>query len=306
MASHGGRVRVSRLRGAVQPYVERLEGTVVGRLSSRLLEDEFVDRSVALASKAFVSLFPLMIVCAAMAPPQARVTIVETIAERFGISGEARTVVRQAFATPDQIKSATGLLGAVLTLAFAMSFATALQRVYLKAWRRPAGADVRDKGRGAIWMGGALALAFILTAVQRILAGVTGTVASWLLGLVVSTLLWWWTARLMLRGEVRWRALLPTALVTGIGAWLYTLAAAVWMPVAISQHYAEFGAFGIALAFVTWFTGFAFLVVGAAVLSPVLVEGDDALGRWLRGGRSSALEDGAVPPPPSRRGSPPG
>jgi hypothetical protein len=65
----------------------------------------------------------------------------------------------------------------------------------------------------------------------------------WALGLLACTGLWWWTARLMVRGEVRWRALLPTAIVMGIGGWLYTVAAAVWMPVDVAGQYAQFGAF---------------------------------------------------------------
>jgi hypothetical protein len=76
----------------------------------------------------------------------------------------------------------------------------------------------------------------------------------------------------------------------------------VWMPQAVTQNYQQFGAFGVALSFVTWFTGLAFLVVGAAVLGAVLAEGDDAVGRWLRGGQASALEPSAVPslPGPTR------
>ena len=105
----------------------------------------------------------------------------------------------------------------------------------------------------------------------------------------------------MLRGEVRWRPLLPTAIVTGVGVWAYTLAATVWMPRAVAKHYAQFGSFGIALDFMTWFTGFAFLVIGAAVLAPVLAEGDNVLGRWLLAGqprRSSRRRLQAFPAPP--------
>ncbi len=61
----------------------------------------------------------------------------------------------------------------------------------------------------------------------------------------------------------------------------------------------QFGSFGIALAFVTWFTGFAFLVTGGAVLGPVLAEGDNAIGRWLRDGQTSPLEPSAAPPMPA-------
>jgi membrane protein len=144
-----------------------------------------------------------------------------------------------------------------------------------------------------------LVLLVLLASLRRIVAGPPGAVIVWALGVGASILCWWWTARLMLRGEVRWRPLLPTALATGVGSWAYTLAATLWMPRTITEHYEQFGSFGIALAFVTWFTGFAFLVTGAAVLGPVLAEGDDAIGRWLRAAQPSPLEPSAAPPLPA-------
>jgi len=106
----------------------------------------------------------------------------------------------------------------------------------------------------------------------------------------------------MTRGEVRWRPLLPTAVLTGIGSWLYTLSATIWMPRTLASHYAQFGSFGVGLAFVTWFTGLSFLIVFAAVTGPALAEGDDAVARWLRRGEPTSLMPGAKPalPGPSR------
>jgi membrane protein len=291
-----------RTRLAVHAQATRVEDTIVGRFWARLLEIEFVDRSVALAAKAVVSFFPLLIVAAALSPSEARPSIVNAIAARFGISGDALTTMKQAFTSPEQTRAATGLLGTVLVVAYAVSFTTALQRVYLRAWRRPSGGGVRNKGRGAMWVAGVLVLLLLLAAVRRVVAGPPGTVAVLALGVAGSVLSWWWTARLMLRGEVRWRPLLPTALVTGVGSWVYTLAATLWMPRSIAKHYEQFGAFGLALDFVTWFTGMAFLVAGAAVLAPVLTEGDTGLARWLRAGQPSPLEPSAVPslPAPTR------
>jgi len=275
-----------------------LETTIVGRFWSRLLEVEFVDRSVALAAKAFVSFFPLLVVFAAVSPSGARSSIVRTIATRFGVGGEAFAIVRTAFATPDETRAATGVLGAVLVVAYAISFTTALQRVYLRAWRRPTGGGVRNKGRGAAWVGGVLVVMVLLASVHRVVTGPPGALTAWALGLATAVLAWWWTARLMLRGEVRWRPLLSTALITGVGGWAYTLAGSLWMPRMVAKNFAQFGSFGIALAFVTWFTGFAFLVIGAAVLGAVLADGDDAVGRWLRAGQPSPLEPAAAPPLP--------
>ena len=94
-----------------------------------------------------------------------------------------------------------------------------------------------------------------------------------MLSALAGTLLWWWTARLMLRGEVRWRPLLPTAVITGLGTSIYAMAADVWMPVTVTGNFAQFGAFGIALSFVTFFTGLAFVIVIGAVIGPVLAGG---------------------------------
>jgi membrane protein len=281
---------------------QRLDSTVVGTTWSRLLEVEFVDRSVALAAKAFVSFLPLLVLVAARSPDNVRGGIVSVFADRFGISGGAFDVVRQAFAAPSQTKSASGLLGALITLAFAVSFTTALQRVYLRAWRRPPGGGAKNKGRGAMWLGGVLVLMMFVALSKAVLDGPTGSVVAWALGLIGTTALWWWTARLMVRGEIRWRALLPTAVVMGIGSWVYTLAAAVWMPTNVASQYAQFGAFGIAQSFVTWFTGLAFLVVFGAVLGPALVDGDSALARWMRSGNTTVLEPDAKPalPGPDR------
>jgi membrane protein len=280
-------------------HATRLEGTTLGRFWARLLEVEFVDRAVALAAKAVVSFFPLLIVVAAVAPAGARRSIVDTMAARFGLGGDAFTTVSRAFASPDQTRAATGVLGSLLAVAYAISFTTALQRVYLRAWRRPAGGGVRNKGRGAVWLAGVLVLLLLLGSLRRILAGPPGTVTVLICALLAAVAAWWWTARLMLRGEVRWRPLLPTAVVSGVGGWAYTLAATVWMPRAVAKHYAQFGSFGIALDFVTWFTGFAFVVIGAAVLGPVLAEGDNVLGRWLLTGGRSPLEPSAAPALPA-------
>ena len=137
---------------------------------------------------------------------------------------------------------------------------------------------------------------------RTVVHGPTGPVLSWALGVIGSSALWWWTARLMVRGEIRWRALLPTAVLTGLGTSFYTMAGSIWMPAHVANQYEQFGTFGIALSFVTWLTGLAFVLVFAAVLGPALADGDDALGRWMRSNQPTAVEPGSLPalPGPSR------
>jgi membrane protein len=294
--------RTARARNAAADFSVRLESTALGRLWSRLLEVEFVDRSVALAAKAFVSLFPFLILVTALTPESVRDEVVESLTNRFGITGDAFNTIRAAFASSDQTRAASGIVGAVITIAFAVSFTTALQRTYLRAWRRPPGGGARNKGRGAIWVAGVIALLMLLTLIRGLLGSDAGRVLAWAVGLITATCLWWWTARLMTRGEIRWRPLLPTAVITGVGSWLYTLSATIWMPRTLASQYAQFGSFGVGLAFVTWFTGLSFLIVFAAVAGPALADGDDMVGRWLRDGRPTALMPNAKPalPGPSR------
>ena len=81
MSSSVGR-RISDVRerlAVVRAWLERL---LLWRVWERMLEIEFVDRSVALAGKAFVSFFPLVIVVAAFAPERIRSSIITTVTAR--------------------------------------------------------------------------------------------------------------------------------------------------------------------------------------------------------------------------------
>ena len=281
--------------GRLERLAEAVDRSTVGRLWQRLVEVEFVDRSIALAAKAFVSLFPLMAVAAALTPPVVGQAILASMASRFGLEGKALELVREAFATADQIRASTSIVGLVLTVLFAVSFTTALQRCYLRVWRRPPQGSLRDRQRGFVWLAMMLAFLAMVGAVSRVLTGPPGTVATVVLGLGGSSLLWWWTAHTLLRGEVRWRPLLPTAIATGVGAAVYAAAASVWMPRVIAENVGQFGFVGVSLSFVTWFVGFGFLILASVALGPVLSEGDGRVARWLRGPGDEVLTPGARP-----------
>ncbi len=284
-------------RGRAETTLSAADTGFVGRYWRRLLELEFVERSVALASKAFVSLLPLVIVVAAFLPTGLRTGVFETLISRLGLSGLALDYVQESFSSVDQIRSATSLTGLALTLLFAVSFTTAVQRVYLRAWRRPAERAFNDKRRALIWLAGTVTFLATVGSVGRLLTGLPGTALTLTVALAGSTCLWWWSAHTFLRGHLAWRPLLPTALLTGIGSALYGAAAGAWMPRILEGNVEQFGFVGVGMAFVTWFVGFGFLIVAAAAASPVLVEGDGALARWLRAG--GVLTPGAPAPLPA-------
>src|ERR1700710_923694 len=64
------KARIADSRQRIDTLRDWVETTFLWRIWERLLENEFVDRSVALGAKAFVSFFPLIIVVGAFVPPR--------------------------------------------------------------------------------------------------------------------------------------------------------------------------------------------------------------------------------------------
>jgi membrane protein len=267
-----------------------------------MLEIEFVDRSIALAGKAFVSFFPLVIVVAAFVPARTRASIISAVAARLGLRGTALSLVHASFASSDDIRRATGLLGLVFTIFFAISFTTAVQRVYLRAWRRPPHSGVDTYWRGVTWLFVMLASLALLGGLRVAVGGGAGIVVWAVVALAVNVGLWWFTAWWHLLGNVRLRVLAPTGVITGIAIAGFALSASVWMPQVVTSNEAQFGFFGVALALVTWFSGAAICLLVGACAGPVFAEDTGRLGRFIRGGEPRTLNAGAPPelPPPTR------
>ncbi len=297
-----GRSGISEVRERMARVRTWLERLFLWRVWERLLEIEFVDRSIALAAKAFVSFFPLVIVVAAFVPARTRVSIVSTIAARLGLRGDAFSLVQASFASADDVRKATGLLGLALTFLFATSFTTALQRVYLRAWRRPPHSGVDTYWRGLTWLLAMLVSVALLGGLRAVTGDGTGFVVWAVMALLVNIGLWWFTAWLLLLGDVRVRVLATTGVITGIALAAFGLSASVWMPEVVTSNETQFGFFGVALALVTWFSGAAICVLVGACAAPALVEDTGRLGRFIRGSEPRTLNAGAAPelPPPTR------
>jgi membrane protein len=275
-----------------------LERSLLWRVWERMLEIEFVDRSIALAGKGFAALFPLLIVVAAFLPPAARAAMLASVTATVGLRGDALVLARQAFATSEDVQQATGLLGLLLTILFAVSFTTALQRIYLRAWRRPPGVRVGRYWRGAVWL-------LVLTGCMVLLGAIHGASGSGsnlavliVIALALMTGLWWFTSWLLLLGEVRPRVLLVPAMITGLAITVYSASASVWMPEMVSENEAQFGFFGIALSLVTWFSGASMCVLVGACIGPVFAADRGMIGRLTRGANPTTLKPDARPPLP--------
>ncbi len=278
------------------------EKTIFWQVWERMLETEFVDRSVALAGKAFVSFFPLVIVVAAFMPARTRASIFETLTTRLGVKGPSLDLAKSAFQSSDDVKRATGYLGLLLTFFFASSFTTALQRVYLRSWRRPPGLKVGSYTRGLIWLLALLVNMTLTGAVGRALGNGVGLGLFVIVSLALSVGWWWFSAWYLLLGHVRWRPLLPTAVITAVAMIGYAISANVWMPDTVLKNQNQFGVFGIALALVTWFSGAGVCLIVGACAGAVIALHPGRLGHLARGANDDVLTVGAPPSlgPPAR------
>lgn len=285
--------RIARTRARVDAVRDRSQRTLLWQVWERMLEIEFVDRSVALAGKAFVSFFPLVVVVAAFMPAGIRSSIFTTLTHRLGMSGSALATARQAFASASDVRRATGILGLVFTFFFAGSFTTAIQRVYLRAWRRAPGGKVGEYSRGPTWLAAVLVYFAVLGGVRGFLGDGPTFAAFIVFALALSAALWWFTAWFLLLGQVRWRVLIPSGLITGVALAGYALAANVWMPHVVTSNQKQFGFFGVALALVTWFSGAAICILVGACAGPVLAEDTGRIGSLIRGRTPSLLVGGA-------------
>jgi membrane protein len=290
---------MQRARGLVEQARAWAERSILWQIWERLLENEFVDRSVALAAKAFVSFFPALLVVASFAPDAVRDSIIETLTRRLGVSGEGLTTIQGAFASSEDVKRATGILGLIFTFFYITSFTTALRRVYTRAWRRPALSRMSNYAIGASWLIGIGVYFSLIGGLRTVLHSGAQDAVFGISAFASAIGVWWITPWFMLNREVRLRPLLTTAVLTGGAMTIYAASASIWMPRTLEQNQEQFGFFGVTLALVTWLTGSGIIIVIGACAGPVIAADVGILGRLARGPNPSVLKAGAQPSLPA-------
>ena len=286
------------MRHRVEPVHDRARRTLAWQVWERMLEIEFIDRSVAFAGKAFVSFFPLVIVVAAFVPPRIRASILTTLTDRLGVRG-TRARAREG-----------GVRFARRTSAGRPASSASSSRSSSRVRSPPRsnasicehGGDPARPGRelhaGPLWLGAMLGFMALMGTLRGLLGDGGGFGAFIALSLIATPALWTFTAWFMLEREVRWRVLIPSGIITGLAMLAYGASAAIWMPNMVSTNEAQFGFFGVALALVSWFSGAALCIGIGACAGPVLAEDTGPVGRFIRGRHVDGLVEGARPPLP--------
>jgi membrane protein len=235
----------------------------------RLVEIQFVDRSIALGSLGFTALVPLLVIAAAFLPGTSTDGLANELIGRFHLHGSTAQLVRDVFAQPDAVRQSISWLGVALLVGAALSFTRGLQRVYERAWRLEARGLAGTKA-GLIWIAGIVVWSTTFASARDALLDLTGPLVTLVVLLAGDAVLWLWSPWILLARRVDWRRLVPTALLTAVAMTAIGVGSAIYMPEAIGRSATHYGPIGIAIALVSWLVGVGFALTVCAGVGAVL------------------------------------
>ncbi|MFE7775038.1 YhjD/YihY/BrkB family envelope integrity protein [Streptomyces sp. NPDC057445] len=249
----------------------RIPNSVIGLAWNRGREMELMHRAMGFAALGFLTLVPLLVVVAAadLASGQG---FARWLVQGLGVSEVSQEEVEQLFGPPGEALQRTTALGLAALAAFGVTFGSAVQTGYERAWAVPT-ARWHTMWRHVVWLAVLIAalLAFVATPTPaNASALVTALVAG--ADLIGTFLFFWWSQRLLLCGRVRWRALAPGAAVTALGLLgLRIFSQFVFSPL-IASNAVTYGPFGTVLVLQSWLVGVGFVVYGGALVGRLVHE----------------------------------
>lgn len=246
---------------SARPYRD----TALGRLWYRGREFELLHRALGFAALAFVTMVPLLIVVAALAPVH-RAGFERWIVNGMGLSGDASVAVRRLFARPREVIDATSAYSAVVLAVFGVPFAGMVQTGYERIWGLPPG-PWHKVWRQVLWLTALTAVLFAEIQSEVLLDdGVHQAVVRGMLAILAGTLFFWWGQHLFLAGRVSWAALLPGAVLAMVGlAGLRAFSSLVFTPL-IGSGTGDHGAVDTLLVVQSWLIGVGFVVFGGPLV----------------------------------------
>ncbi|MET9610972.1 ribonuclease BN [Streptomyces sp. NPDC006512] len=235
-----------------------------GRRWVRVRELDLWQRSLGFAALGFLTLVPLLIVVSA-ADTAGGQGFAQWLGDGLGVSPAARLEIERLFALPGQAWRTTTAFGLALLAVFGLSFATMLQSGYERIW---------DLVPGRWWAGWrhVLWLAVLIGALylSAFSPPWRASPARGFVTVLIGTLFFWWSQRLLLGGRVPWTALLPGAVATMLGLFgLRVFSRLVFSPL-IASGAVTYGAFGTVLVIQSWLVGVGVVVFGGALLGRLL------------------------------------
>ena len=276
---------MAELRRRIEPALHMAQAGLPGRILGRLIEVRFLDRTVILAAQAFSAILPLIIVVTTISPHPGGDSPAAFLARRLGLTTEDVSSLQGAVAPPPPTRASIGVLGVVLALLTATSFARALQRSYELAWRLPR-AGLRAAWRPLALVIGLAVYVELLFLFGRLVRGVpAATLLEDLVTFAGAWALWTGAGWILLGGRVSPRLLAAGGLLTAVGFAVLRRLSAIYLPTVVISNQQQYGLLGVAFTLFSWLSAAAFVIVVATVVGAVLAEDPGRLGQLIRASR---------------------
>ena len=204
------------------------------------------------------SALPLIILLSSLADER----IDDDLSRHIGLNAQGARIVRTLFrGTPAQDLVAI-LSGFVFSFAGVIAVVGSLQEMYERIFGLDRLGWWRSLPRWLAWTAALLVLLAADAIANQAARHAAGVAAADLIGLVVTTLFFWWTLHFLLAGRLSWRRVARPAIATGV-LWLGFgwFSSVYFSPILVSDSH-TYGTIGVVFTLLTWL----FLVGGVVIL----------------------------------------
>jgi uncharacterized BrkB/YihY/UPF0761 family membrane protein len=197
-----------------------------------------------------------------------------SLIRHYGLNSETGALIRSVLVQERAHELGSALFAIAGALFFGLAFGRVLQLVHIRAWSLSLEQTQADQGRHGLVLLGLYGLLVVFLLQLKSLAGGArwdglAVTPGWIALLIVYFL---WAGRTLTHQLVSARDLLPGALATGIGIVLLMILSRWLMEPWVNLYARDYGGFGVVMAIFFWIAFSSFVIVGAAVLAPVLAE----------------------------------
>jgi membrane protein len=238
----------------------RYEASWAGEIGRQLKALDFVNWITMFGAALLWSVLPLLILLSSFADRR----IDDDISRHIGLNSQGSHIVETLFRGTPAHGVEPILTGFLFCFGGVVAVASSLQLIYERVFgQEPRG--WHNLPRGITWIAAVIALLAVDGAVNGPIKHDGGSAAVDLLGLVTTTLFFWWTMHYLLAGRVAWRRLVRPALTSGV-LWLGFgfFSTAYFSPILISDSH-TYGTIGVVFSLLTWF-----FLIGAVVVLGVV------------------------------------
>jgi membrane protein len=234
---------------------DRFEGSLAQIFLQRLKALDFADQAVLFGAGLLVSLLPFVILLSAFASQR----VDDDISLRLGLDRRAAGIMDHLFTSaPATLNVATAT--SLVFLVFGMiAVASSLQQIYEKVFGQDHHRGLGELSRLLTW------IVVLCGAVVVVSAAAAGGWLAPLVTVAIMTPFFWWTMHFLLAGRVRWRTLLPSALITGVFYGGLGVFSKFYFSETIISDSKTYGTIGAIFGIMTWFIAIGAVIILGAV-----------------------------------------